>query len=126
MKQICLTKPQEIPKMDKKLDASRTTVSIVLACVLGVSGCTWVKPLEKAEDVSLVPLAYASDCHLLGQTESNVKDSVGILRRRETKVEEELVTLAKNAATVMGGDTVVAKGDPVNGRQSFSIYKCLK
>ena len=126
MKEICLTKHAQASKRVKKVGVSRTAGSIALACVLGVCGCTWVQPVEDAEDVALVPLQYASDCTLLGQTESNVKDSIGILRRREAKVGEELATLAKNAATVMGGDTVVAKGEPVNGSQSFSIYRCAK
>ena len=47
-----------------------------------------------------------------------------ISHRSEAKVEEELLTLARNSAVEIGGDTLVAEGPPSQGAQRFRIYKC--
>ncbi|MFT5084183.1 MAG: hypothetical protein ACI9Y1_002236 [Lentisphaeria bacterium] len=103
-------------------------VLIKFSMVLGVfvlgAGCQWVKPTEKALHVSLVKPAHVSTCTRLGSTTSNVKDSVGIINRREKLVAEELMALAKNEAAEMGGDTIVAVNAINEGRQTFDVYSC--
>lgn len=88
------------------------------------AGCSWVKPKAGSEDVALVQPAHVGSCKLLGSTTSQVKDRVGILERRNKKVAEELASLAKNAAVTLGGDTIVADGEPTDDTQKFSIYRC--
>ena len=89
-----------------------------------VSACTWVKPVAEAEKIGLVKPAVAQHCNKLGVTTVKVKDDLGPISRSEKKVQQELITLAKNDAAVMGGDIIVAESTVSDGRQKFSIYKC--
>lgn len=88
------------------------------------TGCSWVKPKAGAEFVVLVQPAHVGSCELLGSTTSQVKDRVGILERRNKKVTAELVSLAKNAAVTLEGDTIVMDGEPTDDTQKFTIYRC--
>ena len=88
------------------------------------TGCAWVKPKAGAESVALVKPSHVGSCELLGSTTSQVKDKVGILQRRTKKVNSELVSLAKNAAVTLDGDTIVTDGDSTDGSQKFNIYRC--
>lgn len=92
--------------------------------LLALSGCTFVKPTDEGASVSLVKPIHVQNCKKLGSTTSQVKDSVAFIERRDKDVTLELVNLAKNEAAKMGGDTIIAKGEPAEGRQSFEIYQC--
>ncbi|HEY6130661.1 MAG TPA: DUF4156 domain-containing protein [Halioglobus sp.] len=102
----------------------RKSVVIVLLGVVAASGCTWVEPKPGASNVSLVMPTHVSNCKSLGTTISQVKAKVGIINRNDEKVAGELLTLAKNSAVEIGGDTLVAEGAPNEGTQKFRIYKC--
>ena len=97
---------------------------LLWAFVAASTGCTWVDPKPGASKVTLVKLEHVSQCKPLGSTVSQVKDKVGGIHRNEEKVTEELLTLAKNSAVDLGGDTLVAEGGPIDGTQKFTIYKC--
>ena len=103
---------------------SREAVVIALLGVAATSGCTWVEPVAGASKVTLVMPTHVSNCKPLGTTTSQVKAQVGPIYRSESKVEEELLTLAKNSAVEVGGDTLVAESPPSEGTQKFRIYKC--
>ena len=75
-------------------------------------------------DVLLVKAFNVETCKKMGTTTASVKHKVGIFTRSDEKVTEELTTLAKNRAAEMGGDSIVAQGEPVDGSMSFDIYKC--
>lgn len=102
----------------------RLTAIALLTGLLAASGCTWVQPLPGASGVTLVKAQHVGHCQSLGTTISQVKAQVGPIRRSESKVQEELVTLARNSAVEMGGDTLIAEGPPTEGRQRFRVFKC--
>lgn len=102
----------------------RLPAAILLTGLLAASGCTWVQPAPGASRVTLVMPTHVSQCQSLGTTISQVKAQVGPVHRSESKVQEELLTLAKNSAVELGGDTLVAEGPPTQGTQRFRIYKC--
>jgi hypothetical protein len=97
---------------------------LVITLGLLLASCEWVKPTSGAESVSLVKAGMADSCQKVGSTHSRVKDGLGIVKRKEQKVTQELVTLAKNEAAKLGGDTIVARGPIVEGEQEFDVYKC--
>jgi len=97
---------------------------LVLLGISAVGGCTWVDAVPGASRVTLVMPQHVSQCQPLGTTTSQVKAQVGPIHRSESKVEEELLTLARNSAVEIGGDTLVAEGPPNQGSQRFRIYKC--
>jgi len=99
-------------------------VSLIGSLALLGASCTWVEPMEGTEGIALVKYTAAQKCQKLGATTSQVKDSVGFVQRGNKKVTTELVTLAKNSAINMGGDTITALGPEQDGAQKFGIYKC--
>ena len=98
----------------------------IIAGVLMVSlaGCSWVKAKPGADKVSLVKTEHVANCKKIGKTSTQSRDNVAFINRRDEKVSQELVALAKNEAVEMGGDTIVAEGKPIDGRQIFLVYKC--
>ena len=92
--------------------------------LLQVTGCTWVKKTEEAEQVSLIKPNLAKHCEKLASTTVKVAAKVGFVERNEKKVGEELTTQAKNEAALIGGDAIVSDGPAKDGIQKFSIYRC--
>lgn len=92
--------------------------------VLGLAACTWVEPTREGSEVLVVKASSVVACKKVGTTTTSVKHKVGIVTRSDEKVTEELTTLAKNKAADMGGDSIVAQGEAVEGSMSFAIYKC--
>lgn len=91
---------------------------------LFLSGCSWVKPSAGSHWVSLVKPQAVTDCQKIGVTTSTTLNKVVGLKRSDDKKMNEWVTLAKNQAVVMGGDTIIAKGQPDKGEQQFEVYRC--
>jgi len=89
-----------------------------------VSGCQWVNPASGADQVSLVKPAHVINCKKLGTTTSTVKAKIGFVERKEQKVTEELVTLAKNEAAKLGADSIIALDEATNNSQTFAIFSC--
>jgi len=89
-----------------------------------VAGCTWVKPTSGGADVQLADASQVADCQRLGKVNVSVKDRIGRINRKVSKVESELGTLARNEGAVMGGNTVAAESEIADGRQEFAVYDC--
>jgi hypothetical protein len=105
--------------------SARTPIILFLAAFL--AGCAnWVKLDEGAENIRLVSSGEVTRCDRIGQTTASVRERVGIYQRRPGKVEQELANLARNSALEIGGDTIVADGPVDDGRQRFSVYRCLR
>ncbi len=111
-------------KVNSMKSSNRLPATALLTGLLAASGCTWVQPSPGASQVTLVMPQHVSHCQSLGTSISQVKAQVGPIHRNESKVQEELLTLAKNSAVEMGGDTLIAEGPPTQGSQRFRIFKC--
>ncbi len=99
---------------------------ILILTITSLAACTWVKPSDAGAEVALVKPAHIHDCEKIGSTTSKVKQKVGIIERKEQKVMDELITLAKNEAARVGGDTILAKGSNEDDEHIFDIYRCGK
>lgn len=100
-------------------------VAVVVVSLLPVfQACSWVKPVEEAKDIALVKPELAQHCKKISVATVKVADSVGFINRRDSKVQDELITLAKNEAALASGDIIVAESDIDDGRQRFGIYDC--
>ena len=92
--------------------------------LFGAAACSWVPLDPGAEAVSVRDTDGVASCQRLGKTHTRTSDGVGFIPRRPSKVEEELLSLARNEAVRMGGN-VVARLSPVeHGEQRFGIYRC--
>ena len=66
----------------------------------------------------------AAACTKVGTARANTQDSVGFIARSQRNIDEELLTLARNEAAKIGGDALVALGEPEDGHQEFEVYRC--
>jgi len=90
-----------------------------------ISGCTWVKPTSRGEQVQVVSnQTMIADCKKLGNTTVNLLDKIGYFKRDPKKVEEELFILGRNSAAEMGGDTILPVSEIYQGERSFDVYLC--
>jgi hypothetical protein len=96
----------------------------VAAFVTTTLACAWVDPEPGSERVRLISAPEATACTKIGSARANTKDSVGFVSRSEQTVDEELVTLGRNEAAKLGGNALVAIGEPKDGHQAFEVYRC--
>lgn len=100
------------------------SLSVLLPVALLASACTWVNVVDGTEDVVVGREANVRGCERLSETNVKVADRVGPVHRSREKVAEELLTLGKNEAVRLDGDTIVPKSPPEDGRQTFLVYRC--
>lgn len=95
---------------------------LLLGCLLSLSACTFVHMAPKATSVKV--LATAPACEKRGEAEVSVRHKVGFYERSEAQVRDELETLARNEAPGVGADTISPLGPPVEGGQSWALWRC--
>ena len=96
---------------------------VAIACL---PACTWVEPTKESSGVTLVKSFNVNSCKKLGSTNATVTQKIGPVTRDDDVVMEELITLAKNRAAKMGGDSIVAQEPLVDGSMSLDIYRCAE
>jgi hypothetical protein len=101
-------------------------VGLVVAVIAGLNACTWVNVTAEGENVKVLTAAQAQNCERVGSTTSQALSKVGFVKRKESKLEKELQSLARNEGANLGGNAVVAEGeiDLKEGRQRFGVYRC--
>ena len=96
----------------------------LIGAVLSAAACSWVRPTTPSHEVLLLTEDRVSDCQKLGSTTVKTLSKVVVVSRSDDKMHNELVTLAKNEAVVMGGDTVAPLSPADGGQQVFGVYDC--
>ena len=107
-----------------KLNSDALCLTALCLSVIFLPACTWIEPTKESSAVTLVKPFNVKSCKKLSTTTATVTQKVGIITRSDETVTEELITLAKNKAASLGGDSIVARGPLVDGSMTFDIYKC--
>ncbi len=107
-----------------KLQSVIPAFAMTLFATSLLMACTWVEPTEEGYAVALAKNTAVQNCQSLGTATSEVPDNIGPFGRSEEKIAKELLTLGKNEAARMGGDTVTKVGPVFQGRQQFRVYRC--
>lgn len=102
----------------------RLIVSLVLVLPLMAAGCTWVEPDAAGKQVQVAYGKNLGACTSKGDITVSVKHKVGLYRRNDPKVRDELESLARNEGARIGADTIQAADEPLNGEQRFGAYDC--
>lgn len=102
------------------------TNKILLLALTGLtlSSCSTIKLTAGGEKVRVLAPTEVTSCKKLGKTSASVTDRVIVQRPIET-IKLELATMARNSADNMGGDTIVPLTVIEDGKQSFTVYKCI-
>jgi hypothetical protein len=102
-----------------------TPLSAALLSAALLPACTWVKMEAGGGEVRVAPRSDdLASCTRRGEVGVAVKDKVGLYRRNELKVRDELETMARNEAVSLDADTVQALNEPSAGEQRFAAYRC--
>ena len=97
---------------------------IVLSVSLLLTACNWVQLTSDGRGVRLATQAEVGNCTRIGTTTSTTTSKIIVVQRGGEKMQEELVTLARNEAGLMDGNVVVADSTIESGRQRFVVYRC--
>jgi len=103
----------------------RTKLISLLTLLALVSACNWAPLSKPGKKVRVLELHEVSSCTKKGTTTVTTKDKVIGISRNEETIAEELIRLARNTAPDLNGDTIVAKTKVVDGKQTFTVYKCV-
>ena len=102
----------------------KKNIAIVISIAL-FSGCSnWVGLTIEGEGVRLATASEISNCTRLGRTRSHTLDSIVGVERGADRLQDELLTLARNDAGAMGGNVIVPESLIDEGEQLFGIYLC--
>ncbi|MCG6937519.1 MAG: DUF4156 domain-containing protein [Gammaproteobacteria bacterium] len=107
-----------------KLSRNVLSLSVLCLAVSSLAACTWVEPTKESSNVTLVKDFNVKSCKKLSTTTTSVASKIGIIERNDETITDELITLAKNKAAELGGDSIVAKGPATDGSMTFDVYKC--
>ena len=102
----------------------RPITTLVVSLPLFAAGCTWVEPDDAGKQVHVLHGKTLTSCTHKGDVTVSVKHKVGLYRRNELKVRDELESLARNEAARIGADSIQAIDEPLNGEQRFGAYDC--
>ena len=100
-------------------------ILLVAAVSLIISSCAATKLSPGGKKVRVLAPDEVSSCKKLGQTNTSVTDSIAGVKRPIEALEHEIVTITRNSADTMGGDTIVPLTVIEGGKQSFIVYKCI-
>ena len=95
------------------------------ALLASTAACTWVPIEAGGKAVRELPAGpVAPGCVAKGEIVVTVKNKVGFYNRNPLRVQEELETLARNEAPGVGADSISPLGPPVEGGQSWALWRC--
>jgi hypothetical protein len=99
-------------------------LSIIVISTFILSNCTWVNENSQGKTIAIVNSNQINNCQKIGNISAEVKHKVGFIKRNEKKVLKELQVLARNEAVKLGANTIVANGEPSEGKQSYQAFVC--
>ena len=106
---------------DPRRRCARVITALVVCSV--ATACTWVKPTPAGETVREANADAVAACAHLGVVSGTTTDRI-VLQRNAEVIRKEQVTLARNQASTMGADTLVAKGPATGPTLQFDVYRC--
>lgn len=100
-------------------------LSVVFCLGLALGGCNFVKVTENGSSVAVSNASAVGGCSKVSTLTVKTRGNyVGTMKRNPETLAKELTNMARNDAVDAGGDTVVPVSQPVDGKQSFDVYKC--
>jgi hypothetical protein len=108
----------------RQLADVRLPLFAAMAMLLAACGNSWVQVTPEGQRVSLATAADIGNCRRIGVANVNALDSIAFVNRGANRLQDELVSLARNEAGEAGGNRVVPESTIEDGRQTFGIYQC--
>jgi hypothetical protein len=99
-------------------------IAFAMTATLALAGCSWVKTTPGGEEVREATAADVGACQEVGTAVASTQATAAGLPRNKDVIRDEQVTLARNRAAQIGGDTIVETGPASNGTATFTVYRC--
>lgn len=107
------------------LKSVNKSVKVMPLTLILLSACSWVDLRPEAEAVKVVSAANVAGCQAKGSVQAQTKASVGFYDRSAEALQEELITLARNQAVVLGANRLVPDSViSAQGTQQFRAFLC--
>jgi predicted small secreted protein len=103
---------------------SRSLAIVVASAAFVLAGCSWVKTTPGGEQVREATVADVGACQEVGTAVASTQATAAGIPRDKAVIRDEQVTLARNRAAQIGGDTIVQAGPPSGGTLTFTVYRC--
>ncbi len=100
------------------------SISLISLLMAGCGASNWVQLTSEGQQVRLALPAEVSNCRRVGTSNTSALNRIGFLQRGSQKLQDELVTLARNEAADIGGNRVVAESTINDGSQTFGVFRC--
>jgi predicted dinucleotide-utilizing enzyme len=97
---------------------------ISISLLVTLSACSWVKPTTRSQAIAYVAPAQIGGCQKVGSVAVETVGKVALMQRDPVTVKNELITLAKNEAVILKGDTIADLTSVKDGKQEFGVYRC--
>jgi hypothetical protein len=98
--------------------------SVLLTTMSACGGGSWVQITAEGSPVRLATTSEVSNCTRVGSANVNALDNIAFVQRGANRLQEELVSLARNEGGRLGGNRVVPESVIDEGRQSFGVFRC--
>ena len=109
---------------------SRSMIHLTAVCLfsLSLAACkSWVQLTPEGSNVELVgDASRVANCARVGRANVQTLGKIIVVERGGQRLQDELLTLARNEAADLDGDTVVPESLISNGDQVFGVYRCRR
>lgn len=99
----------------------RTTALLVVSTTL--AGCVGTKLTAAGAGVRQGTDAGVSGCELVGRVTSSIPSKT-LNTLAPGKIQEQLIVLARNESSGLGGNVIVPATAVQNGTQEFNVFRC--
>ena len=103
---------------------SLTAMLMVGALALGACSSSWVQVTPEGQGVRVATTQDIASCTRVGTANVNAMDNIGFVQRGAARLQEELISLARNEGGRLGGNRVVPESTIEDGRQTFGVFRC--
>lgn len=97
---------------------------VVGALTLGACSSSWVQVTPEGQGVRVATTQDIASCTRVGTANVNAVDNIGFVQRGAARLQEELISLARNEGGRLGGNRVVPESTIEDGRQTFGVFRC--
>jgi hypothetical protein len=109
---------------------SRSMIHLIAVCLFSLllAACkSWVQLTPEGSNVELVgDASRVANCARVGRANVQTLGKIIVVERGGQRLQDELLTLARNEAADLDGDTVVPESLISNGEQVFGVYRCRR
>lgn len=98
---------------------------LLLVSALTLSACSsWVQVTAEGQGVRVATTQDIANCTRVGTANVNAVDNIAFVQRGAARLQEELISLARNEGGRLGGNRVVPESTIADGRQTFGVFRC--